>query len=214
MRPFSEVDHDHGKLVTNFQRDDDLILHSAMNRGTSTVSQFFIIILGRWLNSKSHSGKTSRPQNTKISHASKFPFYPCGDGSKVGWWGGSARHFLDHHLPSPETLPKKIHFLQTTHRNFPSPSLPPPRPPHRNIPAGLPWPTRGLAILVIRLSAGAASSTPSSTGLDHPRRTSKPYTHPAVYRSRFSCGIVHPTGAASPDPSSTASDLAHRHRCA
>jgi hypothetical protein len=88
MRPFSEVDHDHGKLVTNFQRDDDLILHSALNRGTSTVSQFFIIILGRWPNSKSHSGKTSRPQNTKISHASKFPFYPCGDGSKVGWWGG------------------------------------------------------------------------------------------------------------------------------
>lgn len=128
--------------------------------------------------------------------------------------GGSGRHFLDHHLPSPETLPKKIHFPQTTHRNFPSPSLPPPRPPHRNIPAGLPWPTRALAILVIRLPAGAASSTPSSTGPDHPRRTSKPYAHPAVYRSRFSCGIVHPTGAASPDPSSTASDLAHRHRCA
>ena len=109
--------------------------------------------------------------------------------------GGSARHFLDHHLPSPKTLPKKIHFLQTTHRNFPSPSLPPPRPPHRNIPAELPWPTRALAILIIRLPAGAASSTPSSTGPDHPRRTSKPYAHPAVYRSRFSCGIVHPTGA-------------------
>src|SRR5215217_482546 len=88
MRPFSEVDHDHGKLVTNFQRDDDLILHSALNRGTSTVSQFFIIILGRWPNSKSHSGKTPRLQNTKISYASKFPFYPCGDDSKVGWWGG------------------------------------------------------------------------------------------------------------------------------
>ena len=75
-------------VVTYIQRDDDLILHSALNRGTSTVSQFFIIILGRWPNSKSHSGKTCRPQNTKISHASKFPFYPCGDGSKVGWWGG------------------------------------------------------------------------------------------------------------------------------
>ena len=72
----------------------------------------------------------------------------------------------------------------------------------------------GLAILVFRLPAGAASSTPSSIGSDHSRRTSKPYAHPAVYRSRFSCGIVHPTGAASPDPSSTTSDLAHRHRCA
>jgi hypothetical protein len=132
---------------------------------------------------------------------------------------GFARHFFDHHLPSPETLPKKIHFLQSLIWDHPpellkSLSLPPPRPPHRNIPAGLPWPTRALAILVIRLPAGAASSTPSSTGPDHPRRTSKPYAHPAVYRSRFSCGIVHPTGAASPDPSSTASDLAHRHRCA
>ena len=132
---------------------------------------------------------------------------------------GFARHFFDHHLPSPETLPKKIHFLQSLLWDHPpellkSLSLPPPRPPHRNIPAGLPWPTRALAILVIRLPAGAASSTPSSTGPDHPRRTSKPYAHPAVYRSRFSCGIVHPTGAASPDPSSTASDLAHRHRCA
>jgi len=37
--------------------------------------------------------------------------------------GGSARHFLDHHLPSPGNPPKKIHFPQTTHRNFPSPSL-------------------------------------------------------------------------------------------
>jgi len=132
---------------------------------------------------------------------------------------GFARHFFDHHLPSPETLPKKIHFLQSLLWDHPpellkSLSLPPPRPPHRNIPAGLPWPTRALAILVIRLPAGAASSTPSSTGPDHPRRTSKPYAHPAVYRSRFSCGIVHPAGAASPDPSSTASDLAHRHRCA
>jgi hypothetical protein len=132
---------------------------------------------------------------------------------------GFARHFFDHHLPSPETLPKKIHFLQSLIWDHPpellkSLSLPPPRPPHRNIPAGLPWPTRALAILVIRLPAGAASSTPSSTGPDHPRRTSKPYAHPAVYRSRFSCGIVHPAGAASPDPSSTASDLAHRHRCA
>jgi hypothetical protein len=34
-------------VVTYIQRDDDLILHSAMNRGTSTVSQFFIIILGQ-----------------------------------------------------------------------------------------------------------------------------------------------------------------------
>ena len=152
----------------------------------------------------------------KIQNFVRFqiPILPLWRWQQSRLVGGSARHFLDHHLPSPETLPKKIHFPQTTHRNFPSPSLPPPRPPHRNIPAGLPWPTRALAILVIRLPAGAASSTPSSTGSDHPRRTSKPYAHLAVYRSRFSCGIVHPTGAASPDPSSTASDLAHRHRCA
>ena len=129
--------------------------------------------------------------------------------------GGSARHFFDHHLPSPGNPPKKNSFPSDHPPELPkSLSLPPPRPPHRNIPAGLSWPTRALAILVIRLPAGAASSMSSSTGPDHPRRTSKPYAHPAVYRSRFSCGIVHPTGAASPDPSSTASDLAHRHRCA
>jgi hypothetical protein len=133
--------------------------------------------------------------------------------------GGSARHFLDHHLPSPGYPPKKNSFPSVSHLRPPTgtsqvPLSTTPRPPHRNIPAGLPWPTRALAILVIRLPAGAASSTPSSTGPDHPRRTSKPYAHPAVYRSRFSCGIVHPTGAAKPDPSSTASDLAHRHRCA
>jgi hypothetical protein len=32
-------------VVTDVQLDDDLILQSALNRGTSTVSQFFIIIL-------------------------------------------------------------------------------------------------------------------------------------------------------------------------
>lgn len=114
-------------VVTYIQRDDDLILHSALNRGTSTVSQFFIIILGRWPNSKSHSGKTSRPQNTKISHASKFPFYPCGDDSKVGWWGGLPVIFWITTSLAPDTLPKKFISLtlssETTHRNFPSPSL-------------------------------------------------------------------------------------------
>jgi hypothetical protein len=48
-------------------------------------------------------------------------------------------------------------------------------------------------ILLIRSSVGAASSTSSSTGPDHPRQTSKPYTHPAFYRSLFSCGLVHPS---------------------
>ena len=28
-------------MITNFQRDDDLMLHSNLNRSTSTVSQFF-----------------------------------------------------------------------------------------------------------------------------------------------------------------------------
>jgi hypothetical protein len=30
-------------VVTDIQGDDDLILQSALNRGTSTVSQFFIV---------------------------------------------------------------------------------------------------------------------------------------------------------------------------
>ena len=41
--------------------------------------------------------------------------------------GGSGRHFLDHHLPSPGYPPKKFISLslssETTHRNFSSPSL-------------------------------------------------------------------------------------------
>ena len=37
--PNSEIDHDHGN--TNFQRNDDLMLHSTLNISTSTVSQFF-----------------------------------------------------------------------------------------------------------------------------------------------------------------------------
>ena len=155
----------------------------------------------------------------------KFHTLPNSDSTPVEMTaksvggGGLAVIFWITTSLAPDTLPKKIHFPQSLIWDHPpellkSLSLPPPRPPHRNIPAGLPWPTRALAILVIRLPAGAASSTPSSTGPDHPRRTSKPYAHPAVYRSRFSCGIVHPAGAASPDPSSTASDLPHRHRCA
>ena len=36
--PILEICHDH---CNKFQRDDDLMLHSNLNRSTSTVSQFF-----------------------------------------------------------------------------------------------------------------------------------------------------------------------------
>ena len=206
---------------SDIQGDDDLILHSALNRGTSTVSQFFIIILGRWPNSKSHSGKTSRPQNTKISHASKFPFYPCGDGSKVGWWGGLPVIFLITTSLAPETLRKKFISLslcsETTHRNFPSPSLSPPPPPYRIIAtAFIRRPSRRTS--KPHPPAPALSST---TPDNHNLQTLHSSTTPPEplelrcrppHRSRFADAVVVRTGSSSPTAVCTAPQPLHRRR--
>ena len=123
--------------------------------------------------------------------------------------GGSSRHFSLHYIYSSVNPPKKIsipHSLtsRTSHRNFPSPSPPHSRPPYQNI----------AAVFFPAAYPTHLETTPSSTGAP-PHRTipAEPRNHTLIqlsFRRRLRCGLVHPTGAALPTPSSSAPDLAHQ----
>ena len=150
--------------------------------------------------------KQSTVQN--IKNGGKLPNYPhmafCKSVDE-----GSSRHFSLHYIYSSVNPPKKKsipHSLtsRTRHRNFPSPSLRHPRPPYQNI-AAVFFPAAYLTHL---------ETTPSSTGAP-PHRTipAEPQNHTLIQLSfprRLSCGLVHPTGAALPTPSSSAPDLANQ----
>ena len=111
---------------------------------------------------------------------------------------------------APETLRKKIQPPQS-HFHDQSPELPKPLsftsittvPEHRRRIFPVAYTTH-------------LESTPSSTGaVVHRPGISPPnletiHSSNALFRSRFNCGLVHPTGAALPMPSSTAPDLAHQ----
>ena len=90
--------------------------------------------------------------------------------------GGSARHFFDHHLPSPGNPPKKNSF----------PSVSPMRPPTGT-------------------SQVPLSTTSTTTAPEHPRRTSLAYPsprdprHPATCRSRFIDAVINRTGSSPPN---------------
>ena len=90
--------------------------------------------------------------------------------------GGSARHFFDHHLPSPGNPPKKNSF----------PSVSPLRPPTGT-------------------SQVPLSPTSTTTAPEHPRRTSLAYPrprdprHPAACRSRFIDAVINRTGSSPPN---------------
>ena len=124
--------------------------------------------------------------------------------------GGSSRHFSLHYIYSSVDPPKKNPFHIVSLRE---PATETSQAPLFNVhdhrtrtspPYFFRRPTR-------RTSRPHPPQTaPSSTAPYHPRRTLKPYTHPPLFRSRFSCGGIHPTGAALPTPSSTAPDLARQ----
>lgn len=83
--------------------------------------------------------------------------------------GGSARHFLDHHLPSPETLPKKFISL---------------RPPI------------GTSKSLSPTSTTTAPEHPRRTSLAYP--SPRDPRHPAACRSRFIDAVINRTGSSPP----------------
>ena len=124
--------------------------------------------------------------------------------------GGSSRHFSLQYIYSSGNPPKKKSnplslTSRTSHRNFPAPLFhlydQRNRTSAPHFSGGLSDPPQNQT---------PPQPAPASTAPDYPRRASKPYTHPKLLRSRSSCGLVHPTGAVLPTPSSTTPDLAHQ----
>ena len=137
--------------------------------------------------------------------------------SSLGWpavsrlMGGYSCHFSLHYiyrsgsppkknptpsvsLPRPATGTFQVHLFHLHHHRTGS------SPPHLSV--GLPGAPRNHTLLHRRYRQPHRTIT-----------TFKPYTHPPLLRSRLSCGVVHPTGAALPTPSSSAPDVARQLSC-
>ena len=125
--------------------------------------------------------------------------------------GGYSCHFFLHYIYRSESPPKKnptpsvslplpatgtsqVHLFHLHHHRTGS------SPPHLSV--GLPAAPRNHTLLNQRYRQPHRTIT-----------TLKPYSHPPILRSCLSCGVVHPTGAALPTPSSSALDLARQMPC-
>ena len=97
-------------------------------------------------------------------------------------------------LPRPATGTSQVHLFHLHHHRTGS------SPPHLSV--GLPGAPQNHTLLHRRYRQPHRTIT-----------TFKPYNHPPLLRSRLSCGVVHPTGAALPTPSSSAPDVAHQLPC-
>ena len=134
--------------------------------------------------------------------------------------GGSSRHFSLHYIyssgnPQKKTIPLSL-TSRTSHRNFPSPSLPHPRPPYQNIAAAFfpaAYPTH------LETTPSLTGAIPAPPNLETIHSSNAFFLEPLQlrsrppHRSRFADAFVHRTGSSSPTSSfSTPEPLHRRHR--